>query len=179
MSRSERALLEDDDVVRATKWAMAAVVLVCGTFSVGCGESAPKKEPQAEVSGTVTFNDSPITLDSAVIFTSKDKGATAAGKIDSLGKYQLAAGNPNIGIPAGRYQVMIRPPAAAAQEVSQNSDDYKKMMMAAGGTAKKPTAEGTKDIPAKFHSFESSGIVLELKPGPNTFDFPLDKLDKK
>jgi len=168
--------------VMESPWSLQAAALLtavlCGTL-LGCGESAPKKEPQAEVSGSVTFDGAPITIDSAVIFSSKDKGATAAGKVDSLGKFQLAAGNPNIGIPAGRYQVMIRPPAAAAVEVSQNSEEYKKMMMAGAAKATKPTAQGTKDIPAKFHSFDTSEIVLELKPGPNTFDFPLDKLDKK
>jgi len=164
------------------RWSNIAVLTIlagCGLLTAGCGDSAPPKEAQAEASGTVTFDGSPITLDSAVVFYCKDKGATAAGKVDSLGKYQLVAANPEIGIPAGRYQVKISPPTPPAAEVSPNSDDYKKMMMSPASQAQKPTVEGTKDIPAKFHSFETSELVLELKPGPNTFDFPLDKLNKK
>jgi len=144
----------------------------------GCGESAPAKEAQAEVSGSITFQDSPVTLDSSIVFYCQEKTATAAGKVDSLGKYQLTAGNPNLGIPVGRYQVMIRPPAPVAASTDPNSEEYKKMMMSTGGAATKVKQEGTKDIPAQFQSFDTSGIVLELKAGPNTFDFALDKLAK-
>lgn len=148
-------------------------ILAAGLFalSMGCngGEELTSTDPQATVSGTVTFEGKPITLDSKVVFFCKDKDATASGAVDSLGKYSLTSGRPALGIPAGRYQVMISPPSAPPPPVG--SDDYKKAMM---GKMAPPPAP--KDIPTKFSSFETSKIVLEVKAGENVFDFDLSKL---
>lgn len=111
----------------------------------------------------------PITTDSAIVFYCKDKGATASGKVDSLGGYSLTGSIPSIGIPAGRYQVMIQPPTAPPPVVG--SEEYKQTMM---GKAPKPPAP--KDIPAKFNTLDGSKIQLEVKEGNNTFDFDLSKL---
>ncbi len=144
-------------------------VILSGLLA-GCGggSSAPK-EAQATISGKVTYDGKPITLDSAVVFYCKDKAATAAGKVDSLGSYSLTGSIPSVGIPAGRYQVMIQPPTAPPPVVG--SEEYKQAMM-----GKAPKKEAPKDIPAKFHALESSKIVLEVKEGANTFDFDLSKL---
>lgn len=139
----------------------------------GCtGAKAPTGD-QASVSGSVTVDGKPITVDSSVVFYSKDGGSTAAGMIDSLGKFSLKGGDPSKGIPPGRYAVMVRPPEKAA--VQPGTDEYKKAMMA-GMQSPKGTAAPPSDIPAQFMAFETSGLVVEVKTGPNTFDFALDKL---
>lgn len=145
---------------------------------VGCGggPSGPT-DPQAEVSGSVMNNGKPVTLDSRVVFFNEEKGLTLTGKVDSLGKYTLSAGDPKIGIPAGRYTVSITPPVAAVVEVNQGSQDYMKMMQASGAKAAPPKAENTApDIPEKFRDPKTSKLVFEIKPGANTFDFDLSKL---
>lgn len=142
-------------------------------FSVtGCGEKEAKPtDPQASVSGSVTFNGTPVTVDSSVVFICKDKGATAAGLVDSLGNYSLRGGIGSIGIPAGRYQVAIRAPNVPAPAVG--TKEYEEFM-----SGKNKQSERPKDIPSQFEMFETSGIVLEVKPGENKFDFDLAKLKK-
>ena len=132
---------------------------------------------QASVSGTVTYDGAPITVDSSIVFSCLDPAVTAAGEIDSLGNYTLRPANPEVGIPVGRYRVMIRPPSPPSVVPAMGSPEYQRMMTQ-GGMAATETA-APKDIPAKFMSFDSSGLVLELKPGPNDFDFDLAKLNKK
>lgn len=139
----------------------------------GCGKSDPAPTtPQATVSGSVTYDGVPVTLDANVIFFCADAGATAAGKVDSLGKYALTPAQKKLGIPAGRYQVGISPPAKPIPPVG-DTPEYKEFMLSGSKTPPVP-----KDLPAKFHSYTQSGIVLEVKAGENTFDFDLAKLEK-
>lgn len=157
-------------------WGAALLTLVAVVATSGCGggtdpyQQTPEGE-RAKVSGAVSYDGKPIPLDSNVIFYNKEKAATAAGKVDTLGNYTLSPSVEKVGIPVGRYQVMIRPPEAPAAEVG--SEDYKKAMM---GQAKKVAMP--KEIPEKFHALETSGIVLEVKAGENKFDFDLAKLSK-
>jgi hypothetical protein len=144
----------------------------------GCSDGAPKPDAStmASISGSVMVDGKPVTKDSNIAFYCPDKGATAAGKIDALGKFSLTAADAKIGMPAGRYQVMIRPPDAPPVKIG--TDDYKKMMMGGtttGGMPQKPPERAT-DIPSKFHDYATSEVELEVKPGPNTFDLDLAKL---
>jgi hypothetical protein len=141
-------------------------------IALGCEKEALPTDPQASISGSVTYDGKPITLDSDIVFHCKDKGATAAGKIDSLGKFTLAPGMKSIGIPAGRYQIMIRPPELPAPAVG--TEEYEKWM--SGKTTK---LDPPKDVPKQFHLFDTNDLVVEVKSGPNTFDFDLAKLEKK
>jgi hypothetical protein len=150
-------------------------LMLCLVISACSEESAGPTGEQASVSGKVTFDGTPVTVNSSVVFNSLDPAVTAAGEIDSQGNYTLRAANPEVGIPVGRYRVMIRPPTPAPVTDAVDTAEYQKMMQT-GGSATPPQVEAPKDIPAKFSSFDSSGIVLELKPGPNTFDFDLAKL---
>lgn len=139
----------------------------------GCGDGGEGKptDPQASVSGSVTNNGENVTPDTSVVFHCKEKNATAAGLVDSLGKFTLRPGAGSIGIPAGRYQVMFRPPDPPAPALG--TDEYKDFM---SGKTKKP--EPAKDVPGVLGAFDTSGISLEVKTGPNTFDFDLAKLVK-
>lgn len=130
---------------------------------------------QSQVNGTVTNDGKPVALNSQVIFFNKDKGLTLVGILDSLGKYSLTAGDPKLGVPAGRYEVSIAPPVAPIVEANAESPEYQKMMMS-GGTAAPPTAPAASDIPEKFLDPKTSGLVFEVKEGPNTYDFDLAKL---
>lgn len=142
----------------------------------GCGGPTGPVDPQAQVSGTVTNNGKPVTLGSLVVFFNSEKGLTLTGTLDSLGNYSLTAADPKVGVPAGRWEVSVKPPVAPVVEMS-NSDDYKKMMQGGGpksvASSKPATAP---DIPEKFNNPKTSGLVFEVKPGPNTFSFDLAKL---
>lgn len=149
----------------------ASILLWSLTIAVsGCSDGEPKPTgSQASVSGSVTNNGANVTPETSVVFFCKEKNATAVGKVDSLGKFALTPGVGSIGIPAGRYQVTVRPPDPPAPEIG--TKEYEDIM---AGKAKKP--EPAKDIPLPFGDFETSGIVLEVKAGENKFDLDLAKL---
>lgn len=162
-----------DVQVMIRRWPTFFILATISSFiASGCEKEALPTDPQASISGTVTYDGKPITLDSDIVFQCKDKGVIAAGKIDSLGKYAISPGMKSLGIPAGRYQIMIRPPELPPPAVG--TKEYEELM---SGKMKKP--EPPKDIPQQFQQFEKSGLVVEVKSGANTFDFDLAKIEKK
>lgn len=139
---------------------------------VGCSEREVKPtDPQSSVTGSVTNNGANVTPQTSVVFFCKEKDATAYGLVDSLGKFSLKASVGSIGIPAGRYQVMVRGPDPPAP--IPNTKEYEEIM---SGKTKRP--EPAKDVPAVFGAFNTSGIAVEVKVGENHFDFDLAKLLK-
>jgi hypothetical protein len=160
-------------VIRSHILSIAAVVVVAFGLT-GCGGGpARKMETQAKVSGSVTLSGKAIPTGWNIVFASKEKGAIAAGSLDSLGKFSLRAGDPAVGIPVGRYEVMLRAPAGPPP-AAVGSDEYQKQMMS--GASTKPKAEPEGPVPKKFLMSDTSGLVFELKAGENTFDIDLDKL---
>lgn len=159
---------------RSTK--VYAATALCVLVAYGCGDEAgtPTTE-QATVSGSVTYDGKPVPVDTSILFSCQDLAANAAGQVDSLGNYSLRAADPAVGIPVGRYKVMIRPPVSAAAAPAMGTPEYEKVMQQ-GGVREAPPPP--KEIPEQFTSLETSGIVLELKPGPNEFDFDLAQLSK-
>lgn len=157
-----------------------AIGLVSTTLS-GCGEKGPTTQ-QATVNGSVTFDGKPIELDSTVTFFSENEGANAGGVIDSMGNYNIKAGDARIGIPVGRYKVSIRPPSPVTTtmgSVSTDSQEYMKMMGKPAAPVRATAKSAASKIPEEFQSLGSTPIVLELQPGPNKLDFDLSKLSKK
>ena len=166
--------------VRHYKLAVCVAVLATAAAgSSGCGDATPKPDASkmATISGSVTIEGKAVAAETHVVFFNKDKAATAAGKTDSLGKFSLTEADARIGIPAGRYEVMIRPPDPPPMKI--DSDDYKKMMSGAvapaDGVAPKPV-QRTSEIPSRFQDFLTSKLALEVKTGPNTFDIDLAKI---
>ncbi len=140
--------------------------------TTGCGEAEVKPtDPQATVTGSVTNNGANVTPESSVVFFCKEKNATAAGRVDTLGKFALKAGVGSVGIPEGKYQVMIRAPDLP--HPAPGSKEYEDLM-----SGKKKRPEPAKDVPAVFGAFDTSGISVDVKTGPNNFDFDLAKLSK-
>ena len=141
----------------------------------GCGPAAkvPDASNQAQISGQVTLDGSkPVPLDSTIVFFNTEKSATVAGKVDALGNYSLRPADKSVGIPAGRFQVMVRPPDPPMVSMGQNTD-YTKMMSAPATMKKEPSKT---EIPVKFHAFDTSKIILEIQPGPNKIELDLSKL---
>ena len=154
---------------------------------LGCtsgGDAAPKTT-QASVAGTMTFDGKPIPLDSSVIFKSDLEGATAAGLVDSLGSFTLKAALPTVGLPIGRYKVIVLPPnpiSPTAPVQTGNNDAYMKAMTS--GPPKKsektkPKTDSILEIPDEFRVLDSTPLIIELKPGENKLNFDLAKLRTK
>ena len=135
-------------------WQLVCLMFTGASLSLGCGEREMlPTDPQASISGSVTYDEKPAPADSDVVFFCKEKDVLAAGKVDSLGKFTLSAATKSKGIPAGRYQVMIRPAELPAPAIG--TEEYKKWM-----SEKMKPAESPKEIPKQFHQFDTSGLVL-------------------
>jgi hypothetical protein len=162
-------------------WFVTRQLTLAGAFALigvigGCsgGSSGPRLDPgkQATITGSVTFNGQPLPLDSSVYFSSKDTGTTAAGKLDALGNFSATAPDPKQGLSAGRYHIMVRPPTPPP--VTANDPRYKDVMT--GGAKPSIASSDSALIPKQFFSLETTKLVLEVKPGPNTFNIDLAKI---
>lgn len=123
------------------------------------------------------FGGKSVPVDTSVVFYCQEKDATAAGKVDSHGKFQLKAARTSPGIPVGRYVVMVRPPdppMPTSAATGSSSQDYQKAMQA-GGAVKLPTSS---DIPVELLSLTTSKLGYDLKAGPNNFDIDLSNVAK-
>lgn len=124
----------------------------------GCGHS-PAGE-QARVRGAVSHNGQPLPLGWSVVFFCHENGVTAAGRLDSLGRFVLTPADAARGIPSGRYQVTVRPPEPPP--IHPGSAEYARMM-GQGGDPLPPKAA------QKSSAIALSGLELELAVGDNEF----------
>jgi hypothetical protein len=131
-----------------------AVLLVCClgliVFAVGCG--GPKNV--GGVTGTVTLGGQPVA-DALVTFSpTAEGGSSGVGKTDSAGKYTLGYSAGVQGAHEGENLVRI----TTYQEADPDSDP--------------PQPAVPEKIPAKYNV--KSDLKVEVKPGSNTIDFPLE-----
>ncbi len=144
----------------------------------GCQSPPPPrpKTEQAQISGTVTVDGKPIPANCDVVFSHKSEGVTLAAKSDTLGKFSLTAMDPRIGIPAGTYQVAVRPPSAPAVDLKPGTPEYEAFMTnKQSGPGQKSEADLADVIPAKYHQHDTSGLVVEAKAGSNEVKLELSK----
>lgn len=144
----------------------------------GCQSPPPPKPKteQAQISGTVTIDGKPIPANCDVVFSHKSEGVTLAAKSDTLGKFSLTAMDPRIGIPAGTYQVAVRPPSAPAVDLKPGTPEYEAFMKnQISGPGQKSEADLADVIPAKYQQHDTSGLIVDAKAGPNEFKLELSK----
>lgn len=142
----------------------------------GCQSPPPPKPKteQAQISGVITIDGKPIPANCDVVFSHKNEGVTLAAKSDALGKFSLNAMDPRIGIPAGTYQVAVRPPSAPAVELKPGTPEYEAIMKnEKSGPGQESDGNAAGGIPAKYHQHETSGLVVDAKPGANDFKLEL------
>lgn len=120
-------------------------------IAAGCGG------PDARVSGTVTLDGTALNS-GYVTFSAEQPGQSghASGSIQTGGAYSVQAGRTG-GLPPGRYRVTV-----TAREKSAPNPS--------GG----PPAPGKLITPAKYSKADTSGLVVEVKPGHNVIDLPLE-----
>jgi hypothetical protein len=110
---------------------------------VGCGGDDFNPEYR-QVSGTVTLDGVP--LNKGTVSLMPDAGTnTAAGEIDSSGKFQLSTHKLGDGVPPGKYRAGI----TAWEVVPEMQDD---------GTM----VEGKSLIPEKYMNPQTSGLTAEI-----------------
>ncbi len=104
--------------------------------------------PTGTVSGQVTYHDGQPLKNAEISFIAPQLASSASAQLDADGKYTV-----NKPLKAGKYQVMVAPPAAP----------YKP----GDAPATKPIEIDNTDIPAKYRDCATSGLTAEVKEGAN------------
>jgi hypothetical protein len=124
-------------------------IAIVAIFS-GCSGSTM----ESQVSGTVTLDGSAIGP-GTIVFAPVSGGKPATGSIDAGGSYSMKTSR-EVGLSPGKYQV-----AVSIREVPQNVKR---------GDRPPP---GKLLIPEKYEQSTTSGIEVDVAPGDNTIDLPL------
>ena len=148
------------------------VALVFAAVLSGCGGGGGRDykiraDQQATITGTVKFGDKNVPVNAQVTFFNSEQGIAAVGFADESGKFTLKPAEKETGLPAGKYQVTITPPPPPPMTEEQ----YKKME----ANAMAMPDITYKELPKKFYNSMTSGLVFDVKPGPNSFDIDLAK----
>ncbi len=121
-------------------------LLLLGTVALlGCSS----KEPTIVVKGAVTFQSQPVT-EGLVQFMDETTGRGAEVELQPDGTYQAT-------LPPASYKVLIAPPYLVDNSSGIPNPTYKKV----------------KNIPVKYHSTATSGLVAEVSAETATHDFAL------
>ena len=136
--------------IRGKFWGTACLALFC---LAGCTGD------KSTVSGTVTLDGVPIACGdrmngSVSFYRTNGGGAPAIGFIDGSGQYSMKTGT-STGLEPGSYQV-----AVSVNKITIPAD-------------RNAMPIPTLMVPKKYTSTASSNLSAEVKPGSNTFDFPL------
>ena len=132
-----------------------AVLLCLGlTLLPGCG---PSGLPTAPVRGKITYNGRPVP-NGTVISRPAGDAPSATGDIKPDGSYELTTYVDGDGAVLGKHELMI-------MAVEDNS----------GLLPEQRSATPALIVPAKYTSFDTSGLTMDVKAGANTFDFDLKK----
>ncbi|NUQ63314.1 MAG: carboxypeptidase regulatory-like domain-containing protein [Pirellulales bacterium] len=122
------------------------VVLLAATMS-GCGPAGVDRD-LGQVTGTITLDGKPLS-GASVQFLPKGEGATATGRTDAAGKYELWYTGDVKGAALGSHTVRIETPP----------------------NPEPGAMEPPPQLPAKYNT--ESTLTADVKSGENTFNFEL------
>jgi len=137
-------------------WALVLLASAAVAISIsGCGKA---RRDRAEVTGTVTYNGTPLRF-GTVIFE-PETGQYATGAIQPDGSFRMTTRGEGDGVPVGKCKVRI--------VCFANQDPSAKHTPAKGDPPRgEGLALGAPLIPKKYLSSATSGITVEVKPGEN------------
>jgi len=125
----------------------------------GCQRSGVEGET-GTVTGTVTYQNSPIPTGSNVIFMHKQQGFVGTGATDAAGQFTLQMrGSPQVLV--GEYTIGITPP------VPDDIDAQNQASMEASLAGEKIDPEVWKAVPQRYTMPETSGETYTVKAGEN------------
>jgi hypothetical protein len=138
---------------------LAAAVL--GLCAIGCG--GVDYGPTGTITGRLTMGGKPLAAGTAISFMQMEKGFLAFGTTDADGKFRVDSFNGG-DMPAGKYKVMIAPPAAEAPKAVSAEEAFEKPELV------DPVVKA--EFPKKYRDTNTSGLEFDVKEGAN--DFPID-----
>ncbi|HWL07490.1 MAG TPA: carboxypeptidase-like regulatory domain-containing protein [Planctomicrobium sp.] len=142
-----------------SRWWNAAILsgVVGGIIMiVGCGDHRSPAGPTGTVSGTVTFEGTPVT-EGLVSFYDALSGSSGEGQLDAAGKYKISR------LSVGNYVVTVLPlPLESAMDMN-------------GGEAPAPNPA---DIPTRYRGSATSQLSKLIGEGENEFLIEMKKSKK-
>ena len=153
----------------------ATLVLIgCGTDD-GLGKRFP-------VSGTVTYNGTPLEKGSISFVPEDPKGLGASGAIEN-GSYTMSTGGNSDGVRAGKYNVTITAREDITAKAKAEFEKARAARKNVAGTEEltvvprqfvvKAEAEAKSLIPAGYGDPQSTNLAAEVKEESNTFNYKL------
>jgi hypothetical protein len=142
------------------------VLAALGLLAIlGCGSDGLGK--RYAVSGRVTYKGAAVSSGTITFIPEDSKGRPAIGTITG-GEYRLTTLTPDDGAFPGKYQVTVvsKDVDTSAVGAAPNSLNRLKKVAAANLSAKSR-------IPPKYEIPQTSGLMREVLPKSNTFDFEL------
>jgi len=143
---------------------------VCFTllaYLVGCsGGGDADRAKTVPVTGTVTYNGSPVEGATVTFSPAEPGGFGSIGTTDANGKFAVVSQWGAAGAVPGSYQVAI-----SKTEVETSDEGLEEARIDEDGS---PPAQITEHLPEKYKSAKKSGLTADVKPeGENNFPFDL------
>lgn len=153
----------------------ALVMISCGGGDDGLGKRYP-------VSGTVTYNGSPLEKGSISFVPDDPKGLGGSGSIEN-GAYTMSTGGNGDGVQVGKYKVTITAKEDASAKAKADFDKARAARKEVTGTEEnaviprqfmvKAEAEAKSLIPRGYGDPLTTTQTAEVKAQSNTIDFKL------
>jgi len=149
---------------------LVCVVMVAGLVGCDGGGGAGT----VAISGTVTYNGSPVEGASVVFAPTDSSGKTAAGTTDAQGNFTLTTIEAGDGAMPGVYTVTItKVEGGAAPGETQTEEEAYESAFPGSGTAAEP-AEVKDLLPGKYKTAATSELTATVEAGGrNKFTFEL------
>lgn len=141
----------------------------------GCGGSGGEPpEPVYKVSGVVMFKGNPV-VGADITFMNTEKNRSAFGKTDDQGEYRLTTFSSNDGAVEGKSVVTISKFVSAAPPEPVADIESEAYVPPGYGPEPEDPNDTKSDIPQKYASQETSGLVAVVGTGENRIDFDLEE----
>ncbi len=146
----------------------AVGTFACFSIAIACGCGGGGTEPTVPVTGTVSFNSSPVAGATVVFGADSGQARSATAVTDSSGAFSLSTYGEYDGAIVGTYKVAI----SKTETSGGMSEDEEHAAIEAGQEL--PEAQAKSVLPSKYSSAATSGLVAEVTAsGENQFTFEL------
>lgn len=160
---------------------VACLIGLSMLLTAGCGPGKPPREPTFPVTGTVTFNGSPVADASVVLVPGDPSQKGAMGNTDASGNFELTTYEKGDGAMSGEYRVRVfkyemtnEPDPTSGSEPLPDYDaedfteDYGEDY-----TGEEEVAESKNLLPAKYENPGTSGLTHTVADAPSTLNIDL------
>jgi hypothetical protein len=146
-----------------SRWIVTMLSMLLAGLLTGCGSSRnPEWADTVPVSGSVTYNGSPVEGASVTFRPDSSQDRGAVGVTDASGQFRLMTYEPNDGAIPGSFRVTIE---KTVLEGAIETDD-----------SLAPPAKTRDLLPVRYKNVDTSGLSAEVEEGEEK-EFPFELSD--